>query len=277
MSQQVSMKSAPNPSLGPSQGPTPACSSELKTASDPCTDPDHASAPDPKPSTAAKAAPGSQPGRKPLLKRLALIALVLAAIAVPVRIAWVNAHAVVVPTEYYDLGEWVDLTGCYFDDARSENMEGYRIRAVQAEAISFGEFKERFDTEDLDPGTAFHNDEEKAIVLAEFEVENTADEEGGLVLFRYNLVPERRNVAYRFDTNLWDCINPLTRNMPSAIGVAPYTTADLALPFSYTSDPSYLEAFDREYRMPVGDDDLFEMVLCNAPVRKVLRIPLSEG
>lgn len=220
------------------------------------------------------------PGGRPVARRTFLgfggtVALGLIAC----RIGIVNTNVEEIPTEYYSLGEWVDLTGCFFNELSSEDMAGYSLRVVNAEAMNASEYLDRYivDSEVLEDveveNTSIGPDAD--VVVLEYEVRNDSNENGGIALYNQRLIPARKNVAYSYDEKLWLSTEPqLKSGFSGGFGLVKGTSFVTHIPFCYVSNPGYLEKYDRQLRMPVGADRDFELILCNAPTRKIVRVSL---
>lgn len=218
---------------------------------------------------------------------IAAIALSLAVCLVGARIVWVNAHGATIPTEHYGMGEWVDLSGGYFDDLHGENMQGYSVRITKAESLSYNEFvaqyaKEIPDSLDVSAGldegkvtTVSDNPDEKTIVSLTYEIKNEGNDAGGIALFRHNLVPSRKNVAYTFNRDLWTSVEPQMKDQIGGFGLKKDSSYTTHVPFTFVSDPPYFQKFDYEILQPVAGDTSFELTLCNAPVRKIIDVEAS--
>lgn len=217
---------------------------------------------------------------KPITRRTLLALGGAAALGlIACRIGVVNANAETIPTEYYSLGEWVDLTGCFFNELSSEDMAGYSLRVVSAEAMNASEYLDRYSVdpevlEDVEvKNTSIGPDAD--VVVLECEVRNDSNEGGGIALYNQRLIPARKNVAYSYDEQLWLSSEPqLKSGFSGGFGLVEGTSFVTRVPFCYVSNPGYLEKYDRQLRMPVGDDCSFELVLCNAPKRKIVRVAL---
>ena len=223
---------------------------------------------------------GGASGGKLMTRRSFLVFGGVAALGLIVcRIGIVNANAETIPTEHYSLGEWVDLTGCYFNELSSEDMAGYSLRVVSAEAMNASEYIARYGVD----SSALENVEVKNasigpdadVVVLEYETRNDSNDEGGIALYYERLIPARKNVAYSYDEQLWLSAEPQMKSgFPGGFGLVKGTSFTTHVPFCYVSNPGYLEKYDRQLRMPVCADRDFELILCNAPTRKIVRVSL---
>lgn len=195
------------------------------------------------------------------------------------RIGIVNANAETIPTEYYPQGEWVDLTGCFFNELSGEDMSGYCLRVASAEAMNASEYLARYGVDsEISENVEVENvsiGPDADVVVLEYEVRNDSNEDGGIALYNQRLIPARKNVAYSYDEQLWLSAEPrLKSGFLGGFGLVKGTSFITHVPFCYVSNPGYLEKYDRQLRMPVGDDCSFELILCNAPMRKIVTISL---
>lgn len=223
---------------------------------------------------------GNVLGGKPITRRSFLTFGGAAALGViACRIGVVNANAETIPTEYYSLGEWVDLTGCFFNELSGEDMAGYSLRVVSAEAMNASEYLNRYavDSEALEKAEVANvsiGSAADAVVL-EYEVRNDSNENGGIALYYERLIPARKNVAYSYDEQLWLSAEPQMKSgFSGGFGLVEGTSFTTHVPFCYVSNPGYLEKYDRQLRMPIGADRDFELILCNAPTRKIVKVSL---
>ena len=219
-------------------------------------------------------------GGKPITRRsfLALGGVAVLGL-IACRIEVVNANAETIPTEYYSLGEWVDLTGCFFNELSGEDMAGYSLRVVNAEAMNASEYLARYavDTEALEKAEVANVSIGSAadVVVLGYEVRNDSNENGGIALYYERLIPARKNVAYSYDEQPWLSAEPQMKSgFSGGFGLAKGTSFATRVPFCYASNPGYLEKYDRQLRIPVGIDRDFELILCNAPTRKIVRVSL---
>lgn len=202
------------------------------------------------------------------------VAAMVVVLAVAVRIGWVNAHAVTIPTEHYAMGEWVDLSGSYYDNLKQEDMAGYSMRVVDAQTVSYEEFLNQYAVDSPPDDKDLSDDGGDTIILLTYEIKNDSNDGGGIALFRHELIPERKNASYRFDSDLWWLLQPQTKNQASGVALKKGTSYTLQVPFAIVYDPSYLKTYDQAKRTAVGEDRTFELALCNAPVRKIIDVEL---
>ena len=74
---------------------------------------------------------------------LCAVSLVLLLLIV-VRIVHVNTNVLTIPEERYAQNQWVELNGA-FQEMDDENTEGYSVRILGAEQLTYNEFLEKFD------------------------------------------------------------------------------------------------------------------------------------
>lgn len=209
-------------------------------------------------------------------KMILIAACALAFIAVGARIAWVNAQAVVIPAEHYAMGEWVDLSGTYFNEAKSEPKDGYSMRVNSAEAMTIEEYVQRYGKGGEATGSYVAKETDReALVVLEYEVKNEGNDQGGIILFQHKLVPERKNGEYGYIDELWWLAEPQMKDAPGQFSLKKDSTYTTSIPFAIQGKPDYLQKYDHQILLPVGDDSSFELALSNAPVKKIIDIELS--
>ena len=86
-------------------------------------------------------------GKKILLSA----ASILLALLVIGRIIYVNTDVRTIPEERYFQNEWVELNGA-FQDIDDENTDGYSVRIIGAEQLSYDDFLEKYDATTTPPG-----------------------------------------------------------------------------------------------------------------------------
>jgi len=185
------------------------------------------------------------------------------------RIHYVNATAVALPNiEKYSMNEWVVLDGAFLN-TRSENTQGYSMRATKAELLSYNEYIEKYG---LDKSKKMEGFDEKSLVCLEIEVKNVGNEEGRILVFECKLIPDRKNTYFIPSTVLW---------AESESGLPEDGTArvlQIKADSAYTVHIPYkvnikdMEGLT-EYKTPMKDTS-FELVVSNSPVRKVIVIKL---
>ncbi|WP_165050359.1 MULTISPECIES: hypothetical protein [unclassified Adlercreutzia] len=188
-----------------------------------------------------------------------------------VRVWYVNAYPFEqpAPVEHYGMGEWVDLDGTYLI-APYQSPEDYEVKVDKAELMSPREYVERYGAKgaELPP-----EGEEGTVVSLEVEISHKGDGEVGIVLFEQRLIPERRNIAYRYDPELWWEAEPALRDTPGMFALRPGSTYVAHVPFSFPGYPDYFVAYD-DAKRPEITDTSFELLLSNLPVQTVVDIEL---
>ena len=85
--------------------------------------------------------------KKILLCAVSLVLLLL----IVVRIVHVNTNALTIPEECYAQNQWVELNGA-FQEMDDENTEGYSVRILGAEQLTYNEFLEKIRRVGKSPG-----------------------------------------------------------------------------------------------------------------------------
>lgn len=197
------------------------------------------------------------------------VALLLAAYGV--RVWYVNAHPYEqpAPVEHYSMGEWVNLDGTYLV-ADYQSPEGYSVKVNKAELMSPREYVEKYGAQGA---TLPEEGEKRSVVSLEMEIRHDGDGEVGLVLFEQRLIPERRNIAYRYDPELWWEAEPALKDMPGVFALRPDSTYTVHIPFYFPANPDYFVPYD-EAKRPEITDTSFELLLSNLPVETLVDIEL---
>ena len=200
---------------------------------------------------------------------LAAIALA-ATCAVGMRIWWVNAHAVSIPTLAHAEGEWVDLDGA-FSETAEENTDGYRLRIADTWLMSADDYLEAYSADGV---TAARYDGDATIVVAEVEIDNEAGSQGYMDALTWRLIPQARNDAYYIDWELFDHAEPAMNQAQGVFGIKPGTVRTVFVPFckqKLVAD-HYLERLERGTERSPLDDSPLDFVFTSLPVQHVIEI-----
>ena len=84
--------------------------------------------------------------KKILLCAVSLVLLLL----IVVRIVHVNTNVLTIPEERYAQNQWVELNGA-FQEMDDENTEGYSVRILGAEQLTYNEFLEKYGASENPP------------------------------------------------------------------------------------------------------------------------------
>jgi hypothetical protein len=197
-------------------------------------------------------------------RRVAVLAVLacVAAVAIGVRVWWVNACAYPYPYEevHHAVGEQVDLAGA-FVEAATERTEGYSLRVVDAEVMDVREYVARYAAE-TDGADGQYDDLDGARVLClTVELGNDgASDDGALFLGEMRLVSGEGPLSYHYSQRLWGVSNPNIGPWSLYIQVLPDTTTVQHVP--YILEDAAGESGART----------FSLVVSNAPVRHVIDI-----
>ena len=83
--------------------------------------------------------------KKILLCAVSLVLLLL----IVMRIVHVNTNVLTIPEERYAQNQWVELNGA-FQEMDDENTEGYSVRILGAEQLTYNEFLEKVDAGEVE-------------------------------------------------------------------------------------------------------------------------------
>lgn len=194
--------------------------------------------------------------------RVLLAVLALCGLAgIGFRIWYVNATAFTPESQTFAQGDWVELDGA-FQDASTENTDGYSVRVVSAKYVPYEEFVARYGE------TIEYLQEEmrpQHVVDVEIEVKNTDNTEGFINMSSYYLQTETD--SYIPNPDLWNLANP---------------SCDGRLGFQLLPDSQmtfhipYKPLLARERKEPdylLGSS--FQLVVSQIPVKKMIPLTLD--
>lgn len=208
--------------------------------------------------------------------RAAFVALgIIVLIACGIRVWWVNTQAYAYPytEEHHAMGEWVELDGAFIDSA-TEETDGYAIRVIDAEIMSYREYAERYGIE----GTEVPDDEAldaQSILCLTIEMRNDNEEEGGSIfLGEAKLIPNGLPTTYNYSGSVWAVSNS---NMGAAslyIGVLAGTSTVQYIPYA-TGASGDTPADGERYTTDLPEASGYTLVVSNAPVRHIIDITVN--
>lgn len=199
-------------------------------------------------------------------KKIVVTALVVVlACAVGVRIYLVNADAQTIQVEHYKMGEWVDLDGAFIYKRDIEQTQGYSIRVKSAQLMSYNQYIEQYGQ---DKSRTVEGLDGQSVICLEVEAKNVGNDEGAIYIFDCKLIPERKNDYFMYARFLWEESEP---NVKGAFHLrlmkdSEYTTF---IPYKVNIN----DEDQSEYKQPITDTS-FELIVSNAPVRKVIDVSL---
>ena len=204
------------------------------------------------------------------------VACVAVAIAVGVRIWWVNANSIVIPVERYGMDEWVELEGTYAYMVL-DFSDGYSVKVESAEVMSAQEYLDRYAE-----GSSYEPDNpDEALVVVNLVVRNNrpsdideADIEsvGAINMLNTIMIPHNAGgMMYTVDKFLWcEAEEAFEDNLIMWVGVMPGT--------EYTMHCPYILAHVVNTDPSIGADkpvsDTFDLVLGNFPVRREIEVTI---
>ena len=204
------------------------------------------------------------------------VCVAVAAVAVGVRIWWVNASNVSIPIERFGMGEWVELDGTYHFVANAMS-HGYSVKVASVEVMSAQEYLERFAEDSL---LVPDNPSEPQVVLElvirndrDVEVE-VADQEtvGGFDMVDTVLIPRNPGgMLYATDFYLLaESEGAFDSDAIFWIGVMPGTQYTMHVPYHFVRVVGADDSIGAEE--PVSDT--FDLVLGIAPVRREIEVTI---
>lgn len=211
---------------------------------------------------------------------LVAIACVAAAVAIGIRIWWVNANALSIPVERYGMDEWVELEGTYhFHEAAMSH--GYSVNVAGAEVMTAQEYLDRYAD-----GAVFESEDPDAKpddpqVVLELVVRNdrdadideaTIDTTGAIDMVDTVLIPhDAGGMLYTANFDLWaQSEEAFESSTIMWVGVMPGTEYAMFVPYSFVRVTGADDSIGADE--PVSDT--FDLVLGIAPVRREIEVTI---
>ena len=130
--------------------------------------------------------------KKILLCAVSLVLLLL----IVVRIVHVNTNVLTIPEERYAQNQWVELNGA-FQEMDDEKTEGYSVRILGAEQLTYNEFLEKYCASENPPEG---KDDIETVLDVEYEFRNVGNSDGYLLLIQYM-------IAGPYYSLIFDCMH----------------------------------------------------------------------
>lgn len=187
-------------------------------------------------------------GKKILLSA----ASILLALLVIGRIIYVNTDVRTIPEERYFQNEWVELNGA-FQDIDDENTDGYSVRIIGAEQLSYDDFLEKYDATTTPPeGMESLN----SVLDVEYEFRNEGNSNGYLLLIQYMVAGPYYTLT--FDPDLWVVCTP-TGGGNISTALKENTTFSFHVPYVFAGN----------YEKDLSGEKL-AVVVSRVPVKKMI-------
>lgn len=206
-----------------------------------------------------------------LKSKLPLFAIAISfvlACALGYRVWWVNTHALTIPEEIYQMGEWVPLDG-NFHYSSSENTKGYSIRITEIALTTYDGYLEKHGITPQHPNA---HGNQTSVIDVTIEVKNDREETepvGGIDFLGTILIPQANNTYYICDlgneNSLWPLVQPNITT--SRIAIKPHTSYVLHVPYVVNLIGEEI------YRNPITDTT-FDLLVSRLPVEKRIRVSL---
>ena len=206
-----------------------------------------------------------------LKSKLPLFAIAISFVlvcALGYRVWWVNTHALTIPEEIYQMGEWVPLDG-NFHYSSSENTKGYSIRITEIALTTYDSYLEKHGITPQHPNA---HGNQTSVIDVTIEVKNDREETepvGGIDFLGTVLIPQANNTYYICDlgneNSLWPLVQPNITT--SRIAIKPHTSYVLHVPYVVNLIGEEI------YRSPITDTT-FDLLVSRLPVEKRIRVSL---
>lgn len=191
-----------------------------------------------------------------------LLLLVGVCATVVCRIVVVNAEALTVPVDSYELGEEVALDGSFVTVSK-EATKGYSLTVDSVRQLSPNDYV----SEHGRTNVAVEGFDQKSIVEVNVTIANDGNAKGYLDVMGYRLVPERGNEYYVVDSSLWRMVEPNAPGDTSVLTLAPDSEYSVSIPFVRNASG------DEAYSVPI-DDRGFTLHVADALVAKTVVLSL---
>ncbi|MBY4797894.1 DUF5028 domain-containing protein [Collinsella sp. AGMB00827] len=202
-------------------------------------------------------------------KMLAAALLTFTVAAIAFRIWVVNQNQLSIPAEHYGMREWVELDGAFLFDYQ-EQTDGYAIKVTNASVMTAEEYVRAYAGEsDVVP-----QDPTGDVIVLDLSIRNQGNSEGFIDILSQWLLGQRKDRTYQYDYDLWELAEPSMRD-ESGFKLVENSVYETHVPFVNATAPRYLESVSAWRRKP-ADDAYVDLVISNAPVRKMIRIPLKQ-
>ncbi|MDY5577955.1 MAG: DUF5028 domain-containing protein [Lachnospiraceae bacterium] len=196
------------------------------------------------------------------IKLIVGIVLTVSIIIVGVRIWKVNTEDEKIKQETYEMGETVDLSGCYLFQ-EDENVEGYSVTVIDSQLMTRQEFMESHGTINDD----FNLKNDELVVNVKLLIQNSNKQDTGqtgLFIGGYKLTD--RACFINLDSTLLTIANP---TLPSEmfLAIRPDSEMVVELPFSFSQNTK-INPISKD-RVEKGN---FILTVAFSPVQKNLKV-----
>ncbi len=116
-------------------------------------------------------------------------------------------------------------------------------------------------------------DNQQTVVCLEYQIRHEGAGDVGLVLFEQRLIAATKNVALKYDSELWWKAEPEMKDQPGMFALSPDSSYTAYIPFSFIHDPDAFQSYEDSPRAVVTDRT-FELLVSNLPTRKVIDISI---
>lgn len=190
--------------------------------------------------------------KKILLCAVSLVLLLL----IVVRIVHVNTNVLTIPEERYAQNQWVELNGA-FQEMDDENTEGYSVRILGAEQLTYDEFLEKYGASENPPEG---KEDIETVLDVEYEFRNVGNSDGYLLLIQYMIAGPYYSLI--FDSTLWSVCTP-TGEGQLATALQEDTTYSFHVPYIFAG------GFSKDL-----EGEKLAAVVSRIPVKKMIEFTL---
>lgn len=185
----------------------------------------------------------------------------LLAVALAIRIFLVNSSALLPPIERHSIGEEVSPDGTFYEDAYSENPDGYVVKVKSAQIMTRDDYVR---LHGVKGDARLGGDEGLASVLClDLVVRNTSSTEGGIWVLDFLPVLPDRTAYLNLDSKLWSLSEDSLGESATSFSIKRDSEYEVHVPFTLGSTDE-----DRySHELPAGS---YEVLLSNLPVQKVV-------
>lgn len=191
--------------------------------------------------------------------------VLLAALALVVRVEAVNATAITIPEERYAIGDEIALNGAFMSQS-SEGTEHYSLQVLDATRMSYNDYVRTYGINGAQPVKGY---DAQSVIDVEMEITNSGDDLGGLNMWEFILVPETGNTYCAPNSQLWELSEAKLPPETSPITLQPHSTYTTHVPFAV----NWATNEDERFLQDVPGTD-FTLHVADAPISKVIYFSL---
>lgn len=192
-------------------------------------------------------------------------ALVLSALLVGLRVAYVNQTIETPEYEFYEAGEWI-VPGDSTLAQTPLSMAEYAFRVNDVQVMTPNEYLQTYSTDGVTQADTVDEDDRTVVVL-DITIQNRSSELGGIDPFMWRVVPPSNNIDYPLDLDLYGHAEP-----DAAMGVfsvVPNGEFRTQMPFSGRIDQPYFSE-SGSFQRPLVEEGTCRLCFTLYPTRKAV-------